>query len=50
MHFLSDLLKDIKRLGELNGFTEPIVSNTRTSKRRIIDKFSDAGLLTQWPS
>ena len=37
----SDLLKDIKRLSELNGLTEPIFSNTRTLKRRIIDKFSD---------
>ena len=38
---LSDLLEDIKRLSELNGLTEPIISNTRTLKRRIIGKFSD---------
>ena len=38
---LSDLLKDIKRLNEVNRLTEPIISNTRILKRRIIDKFSD---------
>ena len=38
---LNDLLKDIKRLSELDGLMEPIISNTRTLKRRIIDKFSD---------
>ena len=38
---LSDLLEDIKRLSELNGLMEFIISNKRTLKRRIIDKFSD---------
>ena len=37
---LSDLLEDIKRLSEVNGLREPIMSNTRTLKRRIIDNFS----------
>ena len=37
----NDLLEDIKRLSELNGLMDPIISNTRTLKRRIIDKFSD---------
>ena len=36
---LSDLLEDIKRLSELSELTELIISNTRTLKRRIIDKF-----------
>ena len=36
---LSNLLEDIKRLSELNGLTEPIISNISTLKRRIIDKF-----------
>ena len=36
---LSDLLKDNKRLSEYNGLTEPIISNTRTLEKRIIDKF-----------
>ena len=39
---LSNLLEDTKRLSELNGLTEPIISITRTLKRRIIDKFSDS--------
>ena len=30
-----------KRLSELSGLTEPIISNTRTLKGRITDKFSD---------
>ena len=38
---LSHLLEDIKRLTELSWLTEPIISNTRTLKRRTIDKFSD---------
>ena len=38
---LCDVLEDIKRLSEHNELTEPIISNTRTLKRRIIDKFSD---------
>ena len=38
---LSDVLEDIKRLSKLNELTEPIISNIRTLKRRIIDKFSD---------
>ena len=38
---LSNLLEDIKCLSELNRLTEPIISNTRTLKRRIIGKFSD---------
>ena len=44
---LSDLLEDIKRLSELSGLTEPLISNTRTLKRGIIDKFSDNISLTQ---
>ena len=38
---LSDVLEDIKRLSKLNELAEPIISNIRTLKRRIIDKFSD---------
>ena len=38
---LCDVLEDIKRLSEHNELTEPIISNTRTLKRRITDKFSD---------
>ena len=38
---LSNLLEDIKRSSELSRLTEPIISNTRTLKGRIIDKFSD---------
>ena len=38
---LSDLPEDIKRLSELSRLTEPIISNTKTLKRRIIDKFLD---------
>ena len=38
---LSDLLKNMKHLSELSGLTEPFISNTRTLKRRIIEKFSD---------
>ena len=38
---LSDPLEDIKRLTELSGLMKPIISNTRTLKRRIIDMFSD---------
>ena len=37
----SDLLEVIKRLSELSGLTESIITNTRTLKRRIIGKFSD---------
>ena len=37
---LSDLLEDIKRLSELSGLAECIISNVRTLKR-IIDTFSD---------
>ena len=38
---LSNLLEDIKCLSELNGLMEPIISNTRTLKRRIINKLLD---------
>ena len=38
---LIDLLEVMKRLSELNGFREPIFSNTRTLKIKINDKFSD---------
>ena len=39
---LSNLLEDIKTLSELNGLMEPIISNTRTIKRRgAINKFSN---------
>ena len=39
---LSNLLKDIKPLSELNGLMKLIISNTRTLKRRrVINKFSD---------
>ena len=38
---LSNLVEDIQRLSELNEFTEHIISNTRTLKRRITGKFSD---------
>ena len=38
---LSNLLKDIERSSELNGLTEHVLSNTRTLKRSIINKFSD---------
>ena len=37
---LSNLLEDIKRLSELSEMAE-LLSNTRTLRRRIIDKFSD---------
>ena len=33
-------INDVKRLSELNGLTKPIILNTKTLKRRIIDKFS----------
>ena len=39
--FLGNLLEDIKQLTELNGSMEPIISDTRILKRRIIDNFSD---------
>ena len=38
---LTDLLEYIKYLSELNRLTEPIISNTRALKRKIIGKFSD---------
>ena len=38
---LSDLLKDIKCSSVLNALTEHVLSNARTLKRRIINKFSD---------
>ena len=38
---LSNIVEDIRRLSELNEFTEQIISNTRTLKRRITGKFSD---------
>ena len=38
---LRDLLEDIKRLSKLNGLTEPHISNIKTLKRRITEKFSD---------
>ena len=39
---LSNLLEDIKTLSELNGLMKPIISNTRTIKRRgAINKFSN---------
>ena len=38
---LSNIVEDIQRLSELNEFTEQIISNTRTLKRRITGKFSD---------
>ena len=31
----------MKRLSELSGLTELFISNTRTLKRRIIEKFTD---------
>ena len=33
---LSDLLEDMKRLSELSGLTEPIISNTRTLKEESL--------------
>ena len=39
---LSNLLEDIKTLSEPNGLMKPVISNTRTLKRRIaINKFSN---------
>ena len=39
---LSNLLENIKTLSELNGLMKPIISNTRTIKRRgAINKFSN---------
>ena len=36
---LSDLLEDMKVLCEENNLDEPVINNTRTLKRKIIERF-----------
>ena len=38
---LSDLLDDIRMLSEEYGLTEPVISNTRTLKRKITERYPD---------
>ena len=38
---LSDLLEDIRCLSEENGLDEPVITNTRSLKRHIIERFPD---------
>ena len=40
-YLLNEFLEDIKILSEENGLQEPVVKNTTTLKRKILEKYGD---------
>ena len=40
-YLLNEFLEDIKILSEENGLQEPVIKNTTTLKRKILEKYGD---------